>query len=118
LKQLDTIENFDGDPALKYSCSETLKYYKKLAETDIPQIRDFFIEEEKFLKIQKEFKNKPLKKYSQPEISAYNKVVKKNNHAVTNFIQLNNSINSSRKQTLYNWHATLKIFMDAHTLIK
>ena len=114
IKQLAAMQDFDGDPSLKYACRDVLKFYKQLAESDIPQVRDFFILEENFLKIQKEFRKKKIKKYSQEEISAYNKEVKKYNDAITRYTQLNNFITGGRKTTLYNWNATLKIFMDAH----
>ena len=54
LNQLTAIEDFDRDPSLKYACRDVLKFYKQLTESDIPQVRDFFILEENFLKIQKE----------------------------------------------------------------
>lgn len=114
-KQLAAIEDFDGDPSLKYACRDVLKFYIQLAESDIPQVRDFFVLEENFLKIQKEFKKKKAKKYSQEEISTYNSEVKKYNEALKRHTQLGNFITGSRKMTLYNWNATQKIFMDTHT---
>ena len=115
-RQLAAMEDFDGDPSLKYACRDVLKFYKQLAESDIPQVRDFFIIEENFIKIQKEFKKKKVKKYSQPEISMYNNEVKKYNEALKHHTQLGNFITSSRKMTLYNWNTTLKIFMDSHSV--
>ncbi len=49
MKQLNTIPDFNKDPALKFSCRDVLKFYQQLAEWDIPQLRNFFILEEKFL---------------------------------------------------------------------
>src|SRR5437868_15389153 len=34
MKELNVIKDFDGDPALKFSCREVLKFYKDLAESD------------------------------------------------------------------------------------
>lgn len=115
MKELDAIESFDGDPALKFSCRETLNFYKQLAESDIPKLIEFFMQEENLLKIKKEFEKKPAKKYSQSEIYAYNNEIKKHNAAVTRYTQLSNFINGSRKLILYNWNASAKIFTDAHT---
>lgn len=114
IKKLDTLENFYGDPALKFGCRDVLKFYKQLAESDFPLIRDFFIIEENFMKIKQEFKKKPARKYSETEIYAYNTEAKKYNEAVTRYIQLNNFIAASRKLTLYNWYSSEKIFMQAH----
>ena len=114
MKELTAMDDFNGDPALKFSSREALRFYKQLAESDIPQIRDYFIVEANFQNIKKEFKKKPVKKYSQQEIQAYNKEANKYNAALTRYIQLGHFISASRKSTLYNWNASQKIFMDAH----
>ncbi|HUS02659.1 MAG TPA: hypothetical protein VMY77_13065 [Chitinophagaceae bacterium] len=114
VKQLSAIEDYDWDPSLKFSCRDVLKFYKQLAESDLPQVRDFFIVEVNFFKIQKEFKKKPVKKHSQSEIIAYNSEVNRYNQAVTRYTQHSNFIASGRKLTLYNWNASQKIFMDTH----
>ena len=114
IKQVDSIENFEDDASLKFSCKDVLKFYKQMAESDIPQVRDYFIVEQNFLRIKKEFDKKPVKKRSQEEISAYNSEANKYNQAVTRYMQMTAFIESSRKHTLYNWNASEKIFMDAH----
>jgi hypothetical protein len=114
MKELNAMENFDDDPSLKYSCRDVLKFYKQLAESDLTQVRDFFIVEENFLKIKNEFEKKPAKRHSQAEISAYNSEIKKYNAAGIRYAQINSFIAASRKQTLYNWNASVKIFMDSH----
>ena len=115
MKQLDSIESFDGDPALKFSCRDVLKFYKQLAESDLPNVRDFFMREEIFFTVKKAFQEKPAKKHSESEILAYNNEVKKYNPELIKYLQLNNFITNSRKLTLYNWYSTVKIFMDAHS---
>ena len=114
MRQLDSIENFEGDAALKFICKDVLKFYKQMAESDIPQVRDFFTVEQNFLQIKKEFEKKPVKKHSQSEIIAYNSEANKYNEAVTRYTQVTAFIDASRKHTLYNWKASEKIFMDAH----
>lgn len=115
MKQLDTIESFDGDPALKFSCRDVLKFYRQLSESDLPKVRDFFMLEENFMTTKKEFEKKSARKHSAAEILAYNNEVKKYNPALMQYTQLNNFITNSRKLTLYNWYASVKIFMDAHS---
>ena len=114
MKELDTMKNFDDDPSLKYSCRDVLKFYKQLTESDIPQVRDFFIVEENFLKIKNEFEKKKAKKHSQAEIYAYNTEIKKYNAAGIRYAQISSFIAASRKLTLYNWNTSVKIFMDSH----
>jgi len=48
MKQLDSIKDFDGDPALKFSCRDVLNFYKELTESDLPKVKDFFVLEENF----------------------------------------------------------------------
>ncbi len=115
MKQLDTIESFDGDPALKFSCRDVLKFYKQIAEFDLPNVRDFFMMEQNFFRAKKEFEKKPAKKHSESEILGYNNYVKKYNPELIKYSQLNNFITNSRKLTLYNWYASVKLFMDAHS---
>lgn len=114
LKSLTAIGSFDGDPSLKFSCGDVLKFYKQVAESDLPQVRDFFIVEENFNRIKGEFEKIKLKKHSSAEIIAYNAEIIKYNDAVTRYRQLTDFIASGRKLTLYNWNASFKIFMDAH----
>lgn len=114
IKKLDLMQSFNGDASLKYTAREAVKFYKRLAEYDLPQVRDFFIMEEKFLTTKKDFKNKRAKKMPEGEIYVYNKEIKKYNEAVIRHTQLNNFIAANRKLTLYNWNASLKIFMDTH----
>jgi hypothetical protein len=114
MKQLNEIENFDDDPSLKFSCNDVLKYYKQLAESDLPQVRDFFILEQNFFKVQSEFKKKPVKKHSAAEIIAYNSEANKYNYASARYMQLTNFIASGKKLTMYNWSASVKLFMDTH----
>ena len=114
MREIDSIENFEGDAALKFMCKDVLKFYKEMAESDIPQVRDFFTVEQNFLRIKKEFEKKPVKKHSQSEIIAYNSEANKYNEAVTRYTQVTAFIDAARKHTLYNWNASEKIFMDAH----
>ena len=115
MKQLDSIKSFDGDPALKFSCRDVLNFYKQFAESDLPKVKDFFVLEENFFTIKKEFEKKSARKHSAAEILAYNNEVKKYNAALLQYSQLNNFITNSRKLTLYNWYASVKIFMDSHS---
>ena len=115
MKQLDLIKDFDGDPALKFSCRDVLNFYKELAESDLPKVKDFFILEENFFTIKKEFEKKAARKHSETEILTYNNEVKKYNAALLQYSQLNNFITNSRKLTLNNWYASEKIFMESHS---
>ncbi len=109
---LDGMKNFEGDPSLKYSCRETLNFYKQIAEDDIPRLTDFFIAEDNFNKIKKSFEASD--KHSKPEVAAYNNEVKNYNAVANRYNQVNNFIISNRRLVLHNWDATEKIFADTH----
>ena len=115
MKELDSIKDFNDDPALKFSCRDVLKFYKQIAESDLPKVKEFFMLEENFVAVKKEFEKKPARRHSAAEILAYNNEVKKYNPALMQYTQLNNFITNSRKLTLYNWYASVKIFMDTHS---
>ncbi len=114
MKQLDSIESFDGDPALKFSCRDVLKFYQQLSESDLPNVTEFIMLEEKFFTIKKEFEKKKASKHSEAEILSYNNEVKKYNSPLMHYVQLKNFITNSRKLTLYNWYSSVKIFMETH----
>jgi len=115
VKSLNTIGSYDGDPSLRFSCNDVLKFYKQVAESDIPQVRDFFIEEENFTKAKNAFEKVKPNKHSNEEILAYNNEIKKHNAAVTRYKQVTDFIAAGRKLTLYNWNASLRLFMDTHS---
>ncbi len=115
MKTLNTIGSFDGDPSLKFSCNDVLKFYKQVAESDLPQVRDFFIEAGYFAKVKGDFDKVKVNKHSESEILAYNNEAKKYNAAVTRYKQVTDFIAAGKKLTLYNWNASLKLFMDGHS---
>lgn len=112
IKALEGMKNFEGDPSLKYSCKESLNFYKQLAENEIPQLTEFFITEENFNKIKKDFDASA--KHSKAEVFAYNNEVKNYNAAVTRFNQVNNFILNNRRLVVANYNSTEKLFADTH----
>jgi hypothetical protein len=112
MKALDGMKNYEGDPSLKFSCKETLGFYKKIAEYEIPRLTEFFLIEENFSKMKKDYER--TSKHSKSEIFAYNSEVKNYNAAVTRYNQVNNFLLNNRRLVLSNWNATQKIFADNH----
>ena len=117
IKKVNSIENFDGDAALKYSSRDVLKFYKEVAERDMLQVRDFFTVEQNFIEVKKEFKKKPDRRHSSEEIKNYIAEIDKYNAASSRYILLTNFIAAGRKTVLYNWNATEKLFADANRQI-
>lgn len=114
LSGLDTLKTFNGDATLANACRDVLKYYKKMAETDVPKLTDFYLKEENFTKAKKSFEAKPASSRTQPDIDAYNKAVNDFNDAVNTFNKTNNAVNKDRAQILATWEAAQKKFADAN----
>jgi hypothetical protein len=114
LKTLDTMKAFNGDPTLVNACREVLKFYKKMAEKDVPKLTDFYLKEENFTKAKKSFESKPASSRTQTDVDTFNKGVKEYNDAVNAFNQTNNNINKERSQALNNWEAAQKKFADTN----
>ena len=112
MKVLETMKNYDGDPSLKYSCRETLNFYKQIAQGEIPQLTEFYITEENYNKIKKDFEASA--KHTKAEIFAYNAEIKNYNTAVTRYNQVNNFILANRRLVLNNYNSTEKLFLDTH----
>lgn len=114
LKGVDTLKVFNGDPSLANACRDVLKYYKNMAENDVPRLTDFYLKEENFNKTKKSFEAKSSSSRTKEDVDAYNKAVKEINDAVNTFNQINNSVNKERTQMLNNWEAAEKKFADTH----
>jgi hypothetical protein len=111
---VDTLKTFNGDPSLANACREVLKYYKKVAETDVPKLTDFYLKEENFNKTKKSFEGKSAGSRTKEDVDAYNKAVKEYNESVNVFNQTNNTMNKERTQQMNTWEAAQKKFRDTH----
>ena len=108
----DSLRSFQGDPALAQQCKQSLMFFKKTAEKDIPKMLDFYLKEENFQKIKKSMDLKGNK--TQADVDAYNKAVAQMNAGVNDYNQLNNTVNNSRNQMLNDWEKNEKAFTDLH----
>jgi hypothetical protein len=114
LKGLDTLKSFNGDPSLANACRDVLKYYKKMAETDIPKLTDFYLKEENFTKTKKAFDAKSGNSRTQQDVDAFNKAVKEYNESIDGFNKTNTAVNKERTQAMNTWEAAQKKFADAN----
>jgi hypothetical protein len=112
LAVLDTCKGFEGDMALVNSCKSSLKFYKKMAETNVPKVTDFFVKEENFQKLKKNLDGKSSP--SKDEIDTFNKAVNDFNVAVNVYNQNNQEMNTSRNEMLAEWDKAGTEFYDTH----
>jgi len=108
----DSLRSLKGDPAMAQQCKQSLQFYKKTAEKDIPKMLDFYLKEENFQKIKKAMDLKGNK--TQADVDAYNKAVAQLNAGVNEYNQLNDTVNKNRTQMVNDWEKNEKTFTDLH----
>lgn len=114
LQQLDTIKGFMGsDITLKNAAKRLLDFYKKEAVL-IDNITDYYIKEEDFATIKKNFERSAKAKSDQAEIDKYNAAVNDLNKAVNKSNETVNQTNKGRTEALNQWNEAVKRFMDTH----
>jgi hypothetical protein len=114
LQGIDTLKTFNGDPSLANACRDVLKYYKKVAETDVPKLTDFYLKEENFNKTKKSFESKSGSSRTKEDVDAYNKAVNEYNEGINTFNKTNNTMNKERTQQMNAWEGAQKKFQDTH----
>jgi hypothetical protein len=112
LAALDALRTFEGDGQLANACRQLLNFYKTSAEVNAPKMLDFYLKQDSFEKLKKNFEAKSSK--TKEDVDAYNAGVKEINNASNLFNQLNNNANNSRTQLLQAFEEAQKAFADAH----
>jgi hypothetical protein len=107
-----SLSTFDNDPALAAACKETIDYYKKAAENDIPKMLDFYLKQENFDKLKKTMDSKSER--TKADVDTYNKAVSDMNSAVQTYNDVNASMNKKTNQVLQSWEKAEKNFSDTH----
>lgn len=111
LAKLDTLKTYKGDVLLKNSCRSSLEFFKKEAEK-FSVLTDFFMKEEAFEKIKKNFESNPSAKSDKAEIDKYNKAVNEINSSSKQYNQTNQSLNETRKRVYDNWNNAVTTYLD------
>ncbi|HEY8657447.1 MAG TPA: hypothetical protein VIL78_00305 [Hanamia sp.] len=114
LTGLDSLKNFEGDPAMALTCKEILKFYKNMAENDMPKQMDYFLKKENFEKIKKSFDAKSGSDRTKKDVDAFNDGVKEINKATDTYNNINKKMNSERTDAENKWNDAEKSFADTH----
>lgn len=114
LKALDTLKSFDGDASLYMACKQTLQGYKKMAETDMTKVTDYYLKKDNFEKVKKSFDAKSQSSRTQADVDAFNKAVNDMNAAVSTYNVTNNKMNADRTSMINNWNKAESDFQDTH----
>lgn len=113
MEQLKKINGYKGDPSLIAACKKMLIFYKSEA-TQSASLTDFFLKEESFAKIKKQFEAKPASKRTQQDIDLYNNAVNDMNAASKIFNATNNKINKERSAALNDWNKAYNKYRDEY----
>ncbi|MEO6253060.1 MAG: hypothetical protein ABIO79_07135 [Ferruginibacter sp.] len=113
LEKLKSIPAFQGDNSLMSACKAVMNFYVKEVNEKMNTVSEFYLTQERFAKIKKEFEKKSSP--SKEEVDAYNKGVKDVNAATDTFNSNNQSLDKERNQVLNDWNKAVSAFFDEHT---
>jgi hypothetical protein len=111
LDKLKDMKGYNNDPSLIVACRNLMLFYKAEAQ-QASAITDFFLKEENFAKLKKQFETKPASKRTQQDVDQFNKGVNDINAAVNNYNATNNEMNKQRNNAVNDWDKAVKKYMD------
>jgi hypothetical protein len=111
LDKLKDMKGYNNDPSLIVACRNLMLFYKAEAQ-QASAITDFFLKEENFAKLKKQFETKPASKRTQQDIDQFNKGVNDINAAVNNYNATNTEMNKQRNNAVNDWDKAVKKYMD------
>jgi hypothetical protein len=113
LDKIKKMKGYNNDGSLIVACRNALNFYKNEAR-DGKVISDYFLKEESFNKIKKQFELKPPGKRTQQEVDDFNKAVNEINSALKNYNAMNANLNKQRTTVLDDWNKTYSKYMDEY----
>jgi hypothetical protein len=111
LEKLKDMKGYNNDASLIVACRNLMLFYKAEAEK-ASGITDFFLKEENFSKLKKQFETKPASKRTQQDIDQFNNGVNDINAAVNNYNKSNTEMNKERNNAINDWDKAVKRYMD------
>jgi hypothetical protein len=111
IAKLKDMKGYNNDASLIVACRNLMQFYKMEAEK-ASAITDFFLKEENFSKLKKQFETKPASKRTQQDIDLYNKGISDINAAVNNYNATNTEMNKQRNNAVNDWDKAVKKYMD------
>lgn len=113
LAKLKNLKGYGNDGSLIIACRNLLSFYKQEA-AKVPAMTDFFLKEEIFIKLKKQFDTKSAAKRTQPDIDQFNKAVTDINAAGNTFNAMNSELDSQRSDGIDKWNNAVNKYMDEH----
>lgn len=113
LEKLKDLKGYNNDASLIVACRNLLNFYKDEAKKG-SSFTDFFLKEESFAKLKKQFDSKPASKRTQQDVDQFNKGVNDINAAGSAYNAVNNDLNKQRSKTLDGWNNAVKKYLDEY----
>lgn len=117
LEKLKALNGYNKDASLIIACRNMLNFYNDEAKEG-SALTDFFLKEENFTKLKKQFDTKRGAKRTQQDIDEFNKAVDDINKASDKFNTVNNGLNKQRDKTLNGWNNAVKKYLDEYIPIQ
>lgn len=111
--KLRKLTGYEADNSLIAAGLRAINYYKSSAKRG-PAITDYFLKEEEFTKIKKQFDSKPASKRTQQDVDQYNNAVNDINTMLNKFNAALNDMNKESNATLNDWNKAYSKYMDEH----
>lgn len=111
--KLEKMTGYKADNSLIAAGIRMMDHYKAESERGA-SITDFFLKQEGFEKIKKQFDSKPANKRTQEDIDKFNKGVEEVNAVLNNFNATMSDINKKSNAALNDWNKTYSKYMDEH----
>jgi hypothetical protein len=111
LEKLKTMEGYNKDPSLINVCRDMMDFYKTEAARS-SDMAGYFLKEENFNKLKKQFESKSVSQRTKQDIDQYNNAVNDINADMQAYNKTNNELNKARTSALNNWEKVNKKYMD------
>lgn len=111
--KLRRMKGYAADNSLIAAGLRMMEYYKAEAAKG-PAITDFYLKQEEFEKIKKQFDSKPAGKRTQQDVDQYNKAVNDVNAVLNKFNSTMTELNKQGNAALNDWNKTYSKYMDEH----
>lgn len=113
LEKLKAVEPYDNDPQLIKACEAALQFFKQESGNG-SAFSDYYLKQEAFTKLKKQFDSKPASKRTQEDVDQFNKAVDEINKSGESFNRLSAEMEKSRTAVINGWNKTVEKFLDTH----
>lgn len=112
-QKLTGLKGYMNDGSVIAACNKMMSYYKEEAGKGTI-ITDYFLREEAFIKVKKQFESKPAEKRTQQDIDQFNAAVNDINAALKNFNSTMTDLNKQGNAALNDWNKAYNKYLDEY----